>query len=35
LRAGRGEYRVRYRVDEENRVVLVLDVGHRREKYRA
>ena len=34
-RARRGEYRVRYRIDEENRVVVVLDVDHRRDAYRA
>lgn len=34
-RARRGEYRVRYRIDEENRSVVVLDVDHRRDAYRA
>ena len=34
-RARRGEYRVRYRIDEEKRVVLVLDVDHRRDAYRS
>lgn len=34
-RARRGEYRVRYRIDEENRVVVVLDVDHRRTAYRS
>ena len=34
-RARRGEYRVRYRIDEENRAVVVLDVDHRRDAYRA
>lgn len=33
-RARRGEYRVRYSVDEEQRVVYVLDVDHRRDVYR-
>jgi mRNA interferase RelE/StbE len=34
-RARRGEYRVRYRIDEENQVVIVLDVDHRRDAYRS
>ena len=33
-RARRGEYRVRYRIDETNNVVIVLDVDHRRDAYR-
>ena len=33
-RARRGEYRVRYRIDEANRRVIVLDVDHRRDAYR-
>ena len=33
-RARRGEYRVRYLIDEETRVVTVLDVSHRRDSYR-
>jgi mRNA interferase RelE/StbE len=33
-RARRGEYRVRYRIDEANRRVIVLDVEHRRDAYR-
>jgi len=33
-RARRGEYRVRYRIDEGNRTVYVLDVDHRRDAYR-
>jgi mRNA interferase RelE/StbE len=33
-RARRGEYRVRYRIDETNKVVIVLDVDHRRDAYR-
>jgi mRNA-degrading endonuclease RelE of RelBE toxin-antitoxin system len=34
-RARRGEYRVRYRIDETNRTVIVLDVDHRRDAHRA
>lgn len=34
-RARRGEYRVRYMVDDDHRVVSVLDVEHRRNVYRA
>lgn len=34
-RARRGEYRVRYRIDEESRTVVVLDVDHRRDAYRS
>lgn len=33
-RARRGEYRVRYRVDEANHIVYVLDVDHRRDACR-
>jgi mRNA-degrading endonuclease RelE of RelBE toxin-antitoxin system len=33
-RARRGEYRVRYVIDEEAHVVTVLDVSHRRDAYR-
>jgi mRNA-degrading endonuclease RelE of RelBE toxin-antitoxin system len=33
-RARRGEYRVRYRIDESNQRVIVLDVDHRRDAYR-
>ncbi|MBA8826925.1 mRNA-degrading endonuclease RelE of RelBE toxin-antitoxin system [Saccharopolyspora lacisalsi] len=33
-RAGRGDYRVRYRVDEQHRVVFVTSVDHRRDAYR-
>ena len=33
-RARRGEYRVRYRVDDENGIVYVLDIDHRRDAYR-
>lgn len=32
--ARRGDYRIRYRVDEPNRVVTVLEVRHRRDAYR-
>ncbi|MGQ0623060.1 MAG: type II toxin-antitoxin system RelE family toxin [Sporichthyaceae bacterium] len=34
-RARRGDYRVRYTIDEENRTVRVLDVDHRRDAYRS
>lgn len=34
-RARRGEYRVRYRIDEENHQIVVMDVDHRRDAYRA
>lgn len=34
-RARRGEYRVRYRIDEAEQVVYVLDVYHRRDVYRS
>lgn len=33
--ARRGTYRVLYRVDEDNREVIVLRVGHRRDIYRS
>ncbi len=33
-RERRGEYRVRYRIDEPDRIVYVLDVNHRRDAYR-
>ena len=33
--ASRGTYRVIYRIDEERRTISVLDVGHRRDVYRA
>ena len=33
--ARRGTYRVLYRIDEENREVIVLRVGHRRDIYRS
>lgn len=32
-RARRGEYRVRYRIDEDRHRVLVVDVDHRRDAY--
>ena len=34
-RARRGEYRVRYEIDEQNRVVRVVDIAHRRDAYRS
>lgn len=34
-RARRGEYRVRYRIEEPARTVYVLDVDHRRDVYRS
>jgi mRNA interferase RelE/StbE len=34
-RARRGEYRVRYRIDEDRRRVVVLDIDHRRDAYRS
>lgn len=34
-RARRGEYRVRYRIDDVHRQVIVLDVDHRRDAYQA
>lgn len=34
-RARRGEYRVRYTIDEEAAVVHVLDISHRRDAYRS
>ncbi len=33
-RARRGEYRIRYRIDEATRSVIVIDVDHRRDAYR-
>lgn len=33
-RARRGEYRVRYRINEEMHTVVVLDIDHRRDAYR-
>lgn len=32
--ARRGTYRVIYRIDEETKVVTVVDIGHRRDVYR-
>lgn len=32
-RARRGEYRVRYRIDDEQHTIFVLDVDHRRDAY--
>lgn len=34
-RARRGEYRVRYRIDDGARTVYVLDIDHRRDAYRS
>lgn len=34
-RARRGEYRIRYRIDEEAQTVYVLDVDHCRDVYRS
>ena len=34
-RARRGEYRVRYEIDEGRRVVRVVDIDHRRDVYRS
>ncbi len=34
LRARRGEYRVRYRIDSLEQVVTVLDIDHRLDSYR-
>ena len=34
-RARRGEYRVRYRIDEDKRQIVVMDVDHRRDAYRS
>jgi mRNA interferase RelE/StbE len=33
-RARRGEYRIRYTIDDEKGIVTVLDVDHRRDVYR-
>jgi mRNA-degrading endonuclease RelE of RelBE toxin-antitoxin system len=33
-RARRGEYRVRYRIDDGANIVFVLDIDHRRDAYR-
>jgi mRNA interferase RelE/StbE len=34
-RARRGEYRVRYEIDEGRRLVRVVDIDHRRDAYRS
>ena len=34
-RARRGEYRVRYRIEQSDQIVYVLDVEHRRDAYRS
>ena len=34
-RARRGEYRVRYRIDDASNIVYVLDIDHRRDAYRS
>jgi len=34
-RARRGEYRIRYRIDDPTETVYVLDVDHRRDIYRS
>lgn len=34
-RARRGEYRVRYEIDDDSHTVRVLDIDHRRDAYRA
>jgi mRNA interferase RelE/StbE len=34
-RARRGEYRVRYTIDDERKTVTVVDVSHRRDAYRS
>jgi mRNA interferase RelE/StbE len=34
-RARRGEYRVRYRIIDESREVIVLHIDHRRDAYRS
>jgi mRNA interferase RelE/StbE len=33
-RARRGEYRVRYLIDDTNNIVTVVDISHRRDAYR-
>ncbi len=33
-RARRGPYRIRHRIDDEARVVAVVDISHRRDAYR-
>lgn len=34
-RARRGEYRIRYRIDEEQLTVVVVDIDHRSDVYRS
>ncbi len=34
-RARRGEYRIRYRIDESARTIYVLDIDHRRDVFRS
>ncbi|MDQ6839874.1 MAG: type II toxin-antitoxin system RelE/ParE family toxin [Actinomycetota bacterium] len=34
-RAGRGEYRVRYEVDDATHTVRIFDIDHRRDAYRS
>jgi mRNA interferase RelE/StbE len=34
-RARRGEYRVRYTIDDDTQIVYVLDIDHRRKVYRS
>jgi mRNA-degrading endonuclease RelE of RelBE toxin-antitoxin system len=34
FRARRGQYRVRYRIDEDQHTVVVLTIEHRRDAYR-
>lgn len=34
-RARRGEYRVRYRIDDAEQIVYVVDIDHRRDAYRS
>jgi mRNA interferase RelE/StbE len=33
-RARRGEYRVRYTIDDQNHIVTIVDISHRRDAYR-
>jgi len=33
-RARRGEYRVRYAIDDQNHIATVVDISHRRDAYR-
>ena len=34
-RARRGEYRIRYRIDENERQIIIVDIDHRRDAYRS